>query len=183
LFAGLCACAALQPREVPPARPAPPQAHGFALLSPRSAGFSMTMTQQVSLIRGSSRFDALAVLEISSETVTLAGMGPFGNRMLTLSWDGAVLTKDFDPSIPRQLPAEDILRSVQLAYWPDEAILSALQPGWELKLTPGRRGLLNHGKEILSVRYQGDRFNGPIEIEDKAAGYTTIIKTLESSHE
>ena len=180
MLAGLLGCAALKPVAGSPRLPA---AHGFFLLSPRSAGFSMTMTQQVSLIKGSSRFDGLAVLEISSETVTLAGMGPLGNRMMALSWDGAVLTKELDPVIPRQLPVEDILRGVQLVYWPEDALREALAQGWELKLGPGSRGLMNRGKEVVVVRYRGDHFKDPIEIEDKAAGYTTIIKTLEYSHE
>jgi hypothetical protein len=181
MSAGLLGCAALKPMPVPP--PPPPATRGIALLSPSSAGFSATLTQEISLIRGSRRFDALAVVEISSETLTLAGLGPMGNRMMALSWDGAVLTKELDPSIPWYLPFADILRNVQLVYWPEEALRRSLRPGWELKLEPGRRGLLNRGKEVIAVRYRGDPFKDTVEIEDNDAGYTTILKTVEYSHE
>ena len=70
----------------------------------------------------------------------MAGLGPLGNRMLSLSWDGVVLTKERDPAVPSRLPGADILRNLQLAYWPEDVLRRALQPGWDLKLETAKRG-------------------------------------------
>ncbi len=183
-LAGLWGCATLKPAPAPAPRPAPPKAvRGSPLLSPREAGFHATMTQQISLVKGSSRYDALGVVEISSSVFTVVGMGPLGNRLVALSWDGVAVTKELDASVPRMLPVEDILRQTQLVYWPVEALRPALLPGWELNLQPGRRELLDHGKVTIAITYLGDRFTDPIEVEDRAVGYKIIIKTLELSNE
>lgn len=174
-------CAALKPA---PPRPPPPKAvHGSVLLSPRSAGFNATITQQITLVKGSSRYDAMGVIEISSYNFTVVGMGPIGNRLVALSWDGVAVRKELDASVPSRLPVEDILRQVQLVYWPMSALRPALLPGWELKNEAGSRELLDRGKAIIAIRYLGDRFADLIEVEDKAVGYKIIIKTLEISNE
>ena len=174
LLLSLGGCAALKPRPADP---------GFFLLPPSAAGVSLTLTQQLGFSHGAARFDALAVVEISSQAVALAGLGPFGNRMLSLRWDGAKLESEIDASLPRQLPARLILRDLQLVYWPAETVSSSLPPEWSLRQSQSGRELLHDGTVVISIRYQGDRFRDPVEFEHKSAGYKIAVKTLEVSHD
>ena len=115
--------------------------------------------------------------------MTLACLGPFSHRLIALSWDGVKFQRELDPAVPRNLPVELILRDLQLVYWPAEVIRRALPSGWELKLKAGTREYINNGKEVIEVRYAGDRFKDPIEFEHKAAEYKLVIHTLESADE
>lgn len=141
------------------------------------------MVQEVNFFRGTTRFDVTAIVQISSTSITVAGLGPLGNRLLLLRWDGSKLLREIDPSIPKGFPAEVVLRDIQLVYWPAEAVRQALPQSWDLRLSQGSRTFLNHGEESIAVRYLDESPKGVIEFENKAAGYKLIIHTLESSHD
>ena len=68
-----------------------------------------------------------------------------------------------------------------MVYWPEEIIRRALPAGWTVTSKAGAREFNDKGKEIIEVRYAGDRFTDPVEFEHKAADYKIVIRTLESS--
>ena len=118
----ICGCAGLKPRPADP---------GLFLLSPASAGFSTTLTQVISVAKGvSASVEVMAVVEISPESVKLAALGPMGNRVLSLDWDGKNLKQERDPTLPKDFPVELILRDMMLAYWTEASILEALPAHW-----------------------------------------------------
>jgi hypothetical protein len=173
---GLClflGCAAAGTK----ARPRDP---GLFLLAPSEAGAELSVTQSLSFSKGASHFEALAVLQVDRQAVTLVGLGPMGNRLLSLRWDGSRLDKERDPQLPKELPLELILRDVQLAYWPAEAVRRALpKGGWSLQDGERLRVLSQAGADIVRIRYQGaDRWHSATTFEHLGMGYRLDITPI-----
>jgi hypothetical protein len=168
-----CGCAALKPRPADP---------GLFLLKPADAGFSATLTQVVSVAKGvSASVDVMAVVEITPESVKLAALGPMGNRVLALEWDGQTLVEERDPSLPKDFPAQLILRDMMLAYWSQAAIQEALPTHWSLKFEKASRAFFKNGQEVIHIAFSGDPFKEPIDFEHKTLGYKLHIRQVESN--
>ena len=165
-------CAALKPRPLDP---------GLFLLQPQAAGVELSVTQALVFSKGASRFESVAALEVGPEAVSLAGLGPMGNRMLALRWDGKKLEKESDPSLPPDLPLELILRDVQLAFWPVEAVREAIKGGgWTLEDEGLRRTLRKDGADVVRIRYDGPRrWHSNVIFEHISLGYRLDINTVE----
>lgn len=175
-------CATLTAPAKPSVRGLDP---GLFLLQPSAAGFEASLTQEVSFQRGTTRFDSTAVVEVSSTSVVLVGLSPFGTRMLSLRWDGKKLSQERDRSIPKELPLEVILRDIMLASWPAAAVAAALPgPSWELRDEGMERTLLKGGQAVVRIRYGGaDRLRGDLEFEHLGLGYLMKIHPLKEIEE
>jgi len=180
--AALLACAAALAACRGGPRPLDP---GIFLLPPAAAGFEGSLAQEVSFEKGETRFESTALLEVSKEEVILVGLSPLGTRMITLRWDGRKLVQERAPSIPKALPLELILRDVQLASWPAEAVRAEL-PGrrWTLEDAGSERTLLKDGRAVVRIRYGGaDRRRSDLEFEHLGLGYRMRIHPLPDDEE
>ena len=175
LFAALISvlgCAALKPAP----RPKDP---GLFLLSPSEAGRELSLQQQLRFSRGKAVFEAVAAIEIDRQSMRLAALGPLGNRMLSLVWDGKNYSEEKDPRLPKELPLKLILRDIQLAYFPAEALQKNLPAGWTLKDGPKFRSLESGGEEIIRIRYDGSqRWNSPLIFEHLGLGYHLEVQPI-----
>ncbi|MCP3140993.1 DUF3261 domain-containing protein [Pyxidicoccus xibeiensis] len=171
----LTACATARPRAVAPEVELP-----VLGLSPASFGTSVDLTQRLSFAHdadpdGPRSLEAL--VEIDPAALRLAGFA-LGQRVFTLRWDGTALDEERDPRLPAQFQSRQVLRDVQLVYWPAEAVRAALPPGWTLEEGPGRRVLLQGGREWLTVRYGGEpRWVGRAELVNLAEHYRLTIES------
>ena len=85
------------------------------------------------------RIDELDVaLEVDSQSLDLVGLA-FGQRVLTLHYDGETLMSWRHSMLPTQLRGEDVLEDLQLMLWPVDAIRSALPPRWRIEESGQRR--------------------------------------------
>ncbi|OJT18132.1 hypothetical protein BO221_42350 [Archangium sp. Cb G35] len=164
-----------------PTRPAAPAVSLPVLeLSPAAFGETVSLAQNLSFAHdadpeGPRSLEAL--LEIDTSALRLAGF-MLGRRVFTMQWDGTVLAEQRDPHVPAQLQSRQVLRDVQLVYWPAEALRSALPPGWTLEESPGRRALLETGREWVTVRYDGEpRHVGRAELLNHAEHYRLTIES------
>jgi len=171
LVLGALGCATLRPKPADP---------GLFLLSPASALADLSVTQALVFSKGASRFESLAALEVNAESVSLAGLGPLGNRMLALRWDGKKLEKESDPGLPPGLPLELILRDVQLAFWPAAAVRAAIAAkGWTLEDEGMQRTLRQGGVEVVRIRYgAADRWHSDVIFEHLSLGYRLDIRAV-----
>lgn len=171
IFGLISGCAALRPKPLDP---------GLFLLSPASARADLSVTQALVFSKGEKRFESVAALEVSPESVSLVGLGPMGNRMLALRWDGKKLEKEADPSLPKDLPLELILRDVMLAYWPAEAVRGAVaNDGWTLEESPLKRTLQKGGKDLIRIRYDSERrWHANVIFEHVSLGYRLDISAV-----
>jgi hypothetical protein len=171
----LTACATAPTRP-----PAPTVALPSLALSPAAFGDAVSLSQRLSFAHdldpgGPRTLEAL--LEIDVAALRLAGFA-LGQRVFTLRWDGAALDEERDPHLPAQIQSRQVLRDVQLVYWPAEAVRAALPPGWTLEDAHGHRALLHDGTPWVTVRYEGEpRWVGSTELVNLAEHYRLTIES------
>jgi hypothetical protein len=158
-----------------------PEDPGLALLPPAAAGRSLEISQDLHLQQGSQGYDAVAALQLDAKELSLVVLGPMGNRMLSLHWDGQHLIEQRDPSLPPDLPLRAILRDLQYALFPAEAVRSLLPGGWQLVekgLAQGghQRSIRHHDKDVMTVVYDGpDPFAATLTLKNKGFGYAITV--------
>lgn len=162
-------CAALRPRPKDP---------GLTLLPPAGAGFTRTLTQTLTVHRGEHTLQSLVVAQISPTSDRLVALGPLGNRVLTLVWDGKHLSQERDPSLPAEFPAQLVLRDLQLAYWTPASVRAGLPSGWTLEEGDHERVIKDEGEAVISIHFAGDPFKDSIDFEHKTLGYRLTIEQV-----
>lgn len=147
--------------------PATPEARLHLRLAPAALGRSLSLQQHLTVER-EGRTDQLdTALEIDAGHLDLVGLA-FGQRVMSLHYDGRELTVWRHFMLPKQVQGDDVLQDVQLTLWPADAIRQALPAGWELRESEGQRTLLLGGETIAVIDYP-DR---------KAWGGTVILTNL-----
>jgi hypothetical protein len=147
LLAGLllAACATTRPDLAPAARL-------HLRLAPAALGTEISLQQHLTVER-EGRTDQLdTVLEIDAAQLNLVGLA-FGQRVMSLHYDGRELTTWRHFMLPAQVQGEDVLQDVQLTLWPADSIRAALPAGWELRESEGQRTLLQGGEPIAVIDY------------------------------
>lgn len=96
--------------------------------------------------------DLDAVLDIAPDSLTLVGMA-FGQRMLTLRYNGVTLDEKRHPMLPPNVRGADILTDVQMALWPAEAVRAALPAGWTLTDSDTLRTLSKDALTMVTISY------------------------------
>jgi uncharacterized protein DUF3261 len=170
----LASCAAFA------SRPADP---GMFLIPPRAAGRAISVTQTVRVERaGAPTFEVLAVVELDAHWLRVAALGPLGNRILLLEWDGSAYHEERDPQVPADFPLELVLRDLELALFPASAVREALPSrGWALEETPQRRVLFLDKKPVIAIDYSAqDHFRCNIEFRHLTLGYAIHIQPAEA---
>jgi hypothetical protein len=172
---GAAGCAAFRPRPLDP---------GLFMLAPQAAGAELSLTQILRFSKGDKAFEALAAVELSRDLLSVAALGPMGNRVLALSWDGKNLEQERDPSIPAELPLVLILRDLQLALWPASALREALSgKGWSLEDAGHSRILRKDGRDVVRISYGGqDRWHSAIQFEHLTLGYRLDIQAVKDEN-
>lgn len=174
LLALLAGCVSPARIELPALRLAPAAFAGSVSLSQRLTVTPLPGTA----VADSKQLDAL--LEIDASGVQLAGFA-LGQRILTVSWDGTVLTSQRHPLLPAEVDEKRVLRDVQLVYWPAAVIQAALPAGWTLTETADRRSLLFNAQTMIEISYQSSpRWAGKAELCNTAEHYRLLIESKET---
>jgi hypothetical protein len=144
---------------------------GLFLLSPATAGFVGRLIEDTALTTDGHTVNATVLVEVTPQVVKLAVLSPLGARLLSLQWDGTHLAKSVDPSLPKDFPAELVLRDFQLARWPAEVVRHALPKSWTLQELPDARVLSHDGKERIHIGFTRDREAEAVAFEHRGLGY------------
>jgi hypothetical protein len=166
----LASCATL-----PPAAPVPAPS---LRLAPATLGTEISLQQSLTVSHAGRSQRADALLEIDQHQLHLVLLaGP--KRLLTLAWDGAVLSEQRAPGLPEGLQGERFIDDIQLAYWPSTAIEAALPPGWALTDAGARRTLSFHDSTVVAIEYSTQpRWLGHIVIDRPGLGYRLSIDSI-----
>ena len=152
-------------------------------LSPASLGQTLSLQQHMIVQRNGRTDEIDTVLEIDPTHLTLVGLA-FGQRILTLDYDGKELKTWRHFMLPPQVRGEDVLEDLQLTLWPAAAIRAALPPDWDLQdsgadpATPGgmRRTLSYQGKTVALIDYPtAQRWGGTVVLENLRYHYRLTI--------
>ncbi|EGF33044.1 hypothetical protein IMCC9480_1375 [Oxalobacteraceae bacterium IMCC9480] len=169
----LAGCASLPP-------PAPPARLGLRL-APAALGERIAVQQHLQVERAG-RIDELdAALEVDADQLQLVGLA-FGQRVLTVAYDGRTLTSWRHPMLPAQVRADDVLEDIQLALWPLAAIRAALPPGWQIEDDGLRRTVSMHGVIFSVIEVSKlPRWQGNITLENRRYQYRLTIQSAPTS--
>jgi hypothetical protein len=164
----LAACAATKP---------PPPARLGLKLPPAALGEAISVQQHLTVERNGKTDELDAALEVDAAHVELIGLA-FGQRVLTLRYDGKELTSWRHVMLPSQVKPEDVLEDVQFALWPAEAIAAALPAGWTVRDEGLLRTLSLDGLPIATVNYSAlPRWSGTITLDNLRYHYRLTIQS------
>lgn len=179
----LSACAGLSGPPAAKTASAGPVRLGLKL-APASLGQSLSLQQHLIVEHegNNARTDELdTALEIDPDQLTLVGLA-FGQRVMTLQYDGKELKTWRHFMLPPQVRGEDVLEDLQLTLWPAAPLRAALPPGWDLNDTrhgdaPGQRRTLSfEGQPITVIDYPGaQRWGGKVVLTNLRYHYRLTI--------
>jgi len=165
----LAACTGPSPNEVP-----------LGHVSPAAFGRTLTLTQQITVVAMGETRSFEAVVAIDPERIDLAALA-MGRRMIAVHLDAGGLREDRSPLVPEAVSGARILRDLQLAYWPREALAAALPAGWSVEEGERSRDVLLNGATILHIEYSGEpRWRGRTTLEHRRLGYRLTIDSDEA---
>jgi hypothetical protein len=157
---------------------APPAPARLGLkLAPSALGESISLQQHLKVERNG-RIDELdAALEVDAARLELVGLA-FGQRVLTLNYDGAEVKSWRHVMLPSQVKVEDILEDVQLTLWPADAIARALPAGWRIEDQGLVRTLYMDDAVVAVVTYSTmPRWSGTVVLDNQRYKYRLTIQS------
>lgn len=168
LFASLLGACATLPPPVP---------RLGLTLAPATLGASISVQQHLKVERDG-RIDELdTALEIDPQRLEMVGLA-FGQRVLTLHYDGQKLQSSRHPLLPAQVRAEDVLEDLQLTLWPADVIRQALPAGWRIEESGLRRMLFSGDVPVMTIDYSGPvRWSGKVELSNLRYHYRLTIQS------
>jgi Protein of unknown function (DUF3261) len=123
------------------------------------------------------------VLESDRRHIAIAGMNAAGISLFNLDYDGKQVRMEKSPILPPGFSPEQVLRDIQLAYWPSAEISNILPTGWRLKEQYASRRLYHEDKLVYEIQYRGSRrpWAASILLNNPPLHYRLTITTV--SHE
>jgi Protein of unknown function (DUF3261) len=161
-------------------RPADP---GLFLLPPSAAGRQASLAQSVRMTSDKgATFEALAAVEIDPRWLRVAALGPMGNRIMLLEWDGQRYQEERDPHLPADFPLKVVLRDLEFALFPAAAVRKALpSSAWVLLETPRARELRLDGTPVIRIDYSSDDpYTSTIHFKHLTLGYQLEIRPADT---
>jgi hypothetical protein len=183
LLLTLAGCSSLRGTATPAAKP-PAQARARLglKLSPASLGQTLSLQQHMKVERAGRTDELDTALEVDADQLTLVGLA-FGQRVITLEYDGKELKTWRHFMLPPQVRGDDVLEDMQLTLWPAQAIRAALPKGWDLQdgapVQPDaswQRILSFEGETIMTIDYSSkQRWGGQAVLNNLRYHYKLTI--------
>lgn len=159
-------------------KPAPLARLGLKL-APAALGESISLQQHLTVERNG-RIDELdAAIEVDPAHVEVVGLA-FGQRVLTVNYDGKELTGWRHVMLPSQVRGEDVLEDMQLALWPVAAVAAGLPAGWRVEESGMLRSLYLGQELVTTVGYSAQpRWSGTIKMDNLRYKYRLTIQSAQ----
>lgn len=124
-------------------------------LQPPASGPSFSALQQVLIGEGEQQETLLARIENGPERLTLVGLTPLGQTVLTLTWDGKHIAATELPGLQPHINPAMLVAVLQLALWPQDAVRAGLPDNvvWQDDANGGQ--LLRRGESLLTIHRTG----------------------------
>lgn len=148
----------------------------ITLLSPASLGRSVYAQQQLEAEFNGQIWQMQGALEVTPHSVRMVGLTPFGQRLITLVWDGQQLQQERAAYLPQTVQGERILSDVQLMYWPAPALRAVLPPGWRVEQEGGVRRVFDAERSLIKISCATpDPWQGRCVFEHLVYGYRLTL--------
>jgi hypothetical protein len=146
-------------------------------LAPAALGAAISVQQHLTVERAGATNDLDVALEVDAQRVSLVGLA-FGQRVLSMTFDGRDLEEWRHPMLPAQVRAADVLEDLQLTLWPLDEVARALPPGWQVGEEGGRRILRRDGETVATITYGGmPRWEGTTVLDNVRYRYRLTIES------
>ncbi len=146
-------------------------------LAPGDLGESIALQQHLTVERNGKIDELDAALEVDDNQLHLVGLA-FGQRVLSLDYDGKKLSSWRHFMLPSQVREEDILEDILLTLWPLESIQRALPTGWQIEDNGLQRTLTMGNSVICVIHYsQLPRWSGIVKLNNLRYHYSLIIQS------
>ncbi len=160
------------------AKPSPeesPASARLTLLPPAEGPDAVLLTQKVTLEAWGQQRQFLVVTRLLPGQTQLVALLPTGQQLLSLVYDGDVLSQQTLPSV--DIPGEEILAILQFALWPQVSVRAHYpsSAGWQVVASDERRALLTPAGVRLDVSYLSDG----LKVNNYQSDYRVWIQTLE----
>jgi len=154
----------------------PPQARLGLKLPPAALGTSISVQQHLKVERAGRTDDLDVALQVEPDAIDVVGLA-FGQRVLTMRYDGKELTSWRHVMLPSQVRPEDVLEDMQLTLWPAESIATALPAGWRIAEQGATRTVYLENEPIMRIVYSGTpRWSGTVVLENLRYHYKLTIQ-------
>ncbi|WP_443094099.1 DUF3261 domain-containing protein [Pseudoduganella albidiflava] len=145
-------------------------------LHPAALGQSISVQQHLKVERAGRIDDMDVALQVEPDAIDMVGLA-FGQRVLTVHYDGKEVKEWRHVMLPRQVRADDVLEDMQLTLWPVEAVARALPPGWRIAEDGLRRTLYLNDEPIMRIAYSGSpRWSGTVVLDNLRYKYRLTIQ-------
>jgi hypothetical protein len=160
----------------------PPQPIVLGLrLAPADLRAVFSVQQHLKVERGGRTDELDAALEGDDQRLDLVGLA-FGQRVLSIHYDGVKLTEWRHAMLPAQVRADAVLQDLQLTLWPLASLSAALPAGWTVTDEDLLRTLRFEGAVVATVRYSGmPRWSGTVVLDNLRYRYRLTITSAEST--
>jgi hypothetical protein len=168
-------CATLHPAKTTTA----PAARIGLKLAPATLGESLSLQQHLTVQRAGHTYGLDTVLQINPQQLDLIGLA-FGQRVMTLHYDGKTLQTWRHPRMPPQISGENVLEDIELTLWPAHAIRAALPAGWQIEDQQNRRVLSLNQVPIVIIDYvdtSGRRWGAKVVLTNLRYHYQLTIQS------
>jgi hypothetical protein len=153
-----------------------PEARLGLMLAPAALGATISVQQHLTVQRGARTDDLDVALQVEPDAIDVVGLA-FGQRVLSLHYDGVKLTSWRHVMLPAQVRAEDVLEDMQLTLWPASAIAAQLPSGWRIDEQGLTRTLYLAGEPVMRIAYSGvPRWSGTVQLENLRYHYKLTIQ-------
>lgn len=129
---------------------------GRYCLQPSTTMKPFEVQQKVDLRFNGRRETLIVELEVDSAGLRLAGLTPFGQKLLQISFDNATRKATLIAGPPgAQFDPALLVALIQMALWPSAAVDAGLAAPLVLEEDAQRRVYLNQGRPLMIVTHQG----------------------------
>lgn len=158
--------------------PAPVARLGLKL-APSALGEAVSLQQHLTVERNG-RIDELdAAVEIDDQRIEMVGLA-FGQRVLSLTYDGKQFKTWRHVMLPSQVRADDVLEDMQLTLWPAQAIAASLPSGWRIAEEGLQRRLYLNEELVSTITYSGQpRWSGTVVMDNARYKYRLTIQSAQ----
>jgi hypothetical protein len=93
-------------------------------------------------------------ISVTKERMLLVGINPFGQRVMTITWDENGISSEHSDSLKLPIIPEKIISNILLAYWPKERLLVLLNDSLDIfDDKEGARRVMLGGEDVVVVEY------------------------------
>jgi hypothetical protein len=179
----LAACTSVPPEAASSAVPSPKVF--LEHLRPTDLGREFEAVQLVTVTRDDKSFVAEVRLSVSKDRLMFVAQDMLGQRLMTVTWTDGGIVEERSPNLPPLVSPVGMLADLVAICGPEDVVRLALeQTGSRLVTEPGRRIILNGGKETLRATLgwqEGARWTGRLMYRNVRAGYSVEVQSGEQS--